>query len=124
MVDGREGADGPGAVDHLLAEFARWTADERATEAARSRTRERWLRQQAVEGARLAGVALDLAERRAAVIVRTSSGRTHRGPPRREPPPACGSVLGIPAPDAAPRFLFWVGGGGSRGGAAGAGRPP
>src|SRR3954447_4006003 len=79
MVDSREGDDGAGAVDRLLVELARWTADERATEAARSRTRERWLRQQAVEGARLAGVALDLAERRAPVIVRTASGRTYRG---------------------------------------------
>jgi hypothetical protein len=118
MVDGREGADGPGAVDHLLAEFARWTADERAGEAARSRTRERWLRQQAVEAARLAGVALDLAERRAAVIVRTSAGRTHRGRLA-----AVGSDFWMLATDAGHPCLISVAAVGSLRVAAGAGRP-
>src|SRR4051794_39148118 len=79
MVDGRSGGDGAGAVDQLLVDLARWSADGRVADAARSRTRERWLRQQATEGARLAGVALDLAERRVPVIVRTLAGRAHRG---------------------------------------------
>jgi len=68
-----------GAVDRLLVDLARWMGDERAADAARSRTTERWLRQQVSDGARLAGVALDLAERRSPVVVRTQSGRVHRG---------------------------------------------
>jgi hypothetical protein len=48
-------------------------------ESARSRSRERWLRQQATESARFTGVALDLAERQARVTVRTTVGRSHHG---------------------------------------------
>jgi hypothetical protein len=67
------------AVDAFLDDLARWTADTRIDEAARSRTRERWLRQQATEDARFAGVALDLAERGVAVAVGTTSARTLQG---------------------------------------------
>lgn len=70
-----EGAD----VDRLLADLSRWMADQRVSEAARGRTRERWLRQQATESARLSGLALDLAERRVPVAVRTTVGRVIRG---------------------------------------------
>jgi hypothetical protein len=73
------GVDNGGAVEHMLAELAHWMADERATESARARMRERWLLQQATEDARLSGVAVDLAERGAAVAVRTSGGRSVRG---------------------------------------------
>ena len=66
-------------VDGLLADLARWTGDARTDEAARARTRERWLRQQAEEEARLAGVALDLAEAQVGVAVRLTSGRTVQG---------------------------------------------
>ena len=66
-------------VDAFLADLARWSADERAGEAARSRMRERWLRQQSMEDARFKGVALDLAERKAGVTVRTTTGRTLHG---------------------------------------------
>lgn len=66
-------------VDAFLADLARWSADQRSGEAARSRMRERWLRQQAMEDARFAGVALDLAERRTGVSVRTTTGRTLHG---------------------------------------------
>ena len=66
-------------VDALLADLARWTADARAEDTARSRIRERWLRQQAAEDARFTGVALDLAERGTAVTVRTTTGRTMHG---------------------------------------------
>src|SRR4051794_41442927 len=52
---------------------------ERVDEVVRARSRERWLRQQAVEEARFAGIALDLAEQDAPVTVRTSSGRDHHG---------------------------------------------
>lgn len=59
--------------------LAAWAADQRADEAAAGRIRERWLRQQAAEAATLAGIALDLAERRARVSVRTRAGRSHHG---------------------------------------------
>ena len=66
-------------VDAFLDDLARWTADTRTDEAARSRTRERWLRQQATEAARFTGVALDLAERGVAVAVGTTTARTLHG---------------------------------------------
>lgn len=66
---GKGASDG----DELVAAFARWAADERVHSAARERSRERWLRQQAVEEATLAGVLIDLAERRAEVVVTTRS---------------------------------------------------
>jgi hypothetical protein len=66
-------------VDALLADLARWTADTRVEDAARSRMRERWLRQQAEEDARFAGVALDLSEAGAAVTLRLTSGRSLHG---------------------------------------------
>ena len=66
-------------ADRLLADLNRWAADRRADAAAAARARERSLRQQAAETATLAGVLVDLAERRAAVVVRTSSGIVHRG---------------------------------------------
>lgn len=66
-------------VDAFLDDLARWSADSRADEAARSRTRERWLRQQASEEARFSGVAMDLAERDVAVAVGTTTGRTLHG---------------------------------------------
>lgn len=66
-------------VEALLADLARWTSDSRVDDAARSRIRERWLRQQAEEDARFAGVALDLSETRAVVALRLTSGRTLHG---------------------------------------------
>lgn len=66
-------------VEGLLAQLADWTAEARVGSAAQSRVRERWLRQQAVEDARFAGLALDLAERRAGVVVGTTGGRSLRG---------------------------------------------
>jgi hypothetical protein len=63
----------------MLAELARWAAQQRAADSARERSRERWLLQQATEDARLTGVAVDLAERRCPVAVATSNGRTIRG---------------------------------------------
>jgi hypothetical protein len=66
-------------VDGFLADLARWTAAARVDDAVTSRTRERWLRQQAAEGARFAGVALDLAERGGGVVIRTGTGRTLHG---------------------------------------------
>lgn len=66
-------------VDALLADLARWTADAGAGEAARSRIRERWLRHQAEEEARFAGLALDLAEAGVPVALRLTSGRMLHG---------------------------------------------
>lgn len=50
-----------------------------ATEAAGARTRERWLRQRAVESARLSGVLRTAAELEAEVVVRTTAGNSRRG---------------------------------------------
>src|SRR5207249_2288632 len=73
-VDEVDGAGDANAVDDLLARLGRWREDQDAAEAARSRTRERWLRQQAAEAARLSAVALDLAERGTPVTVSTTAG--------------------------------------------------
>jgi len=69
--------DGAGDADDLLAQLGRWREDQDAAEAARSRTKERWLRQQAAEAARLSAVALDLAERGTPVTLSTTAGGTH-----------------------------------------------
>ncbi len=53
--------------------------DARAAQAARERSRERELRRQAGEEARLSAVLRDAAERGLAVSLRTTAGRTHRG---------------------------------------------
>jgi hypothetical protein len=66
-------------VDRLIGDVSRWGADVRASDAARARSRQRWLRRQAEEESTLAGIALDLAERGTAVVLETTSGRTHRG---------------------------------------------
>lgn len=50
-----------------------------ADEAARERTQQRWLRQQAQEAAEFSGTLLDLLERSLAVGVRTSSGALYQG---------------------------------------------
>ena len=71
--------DDRGDVEGLLADLARWAADARVEEAVAERTRERWLRQQSAEQARLTGIALDLAEQRATATIATTTGRQHRG---------------------------------------------
>lgn len=68
-----------GDIDALLSDLARWTADTQAGDAARSRARERWLRHQAEEDARFAGLALDLSEAGISVGVRTTAGRVLHG---------------------------------------------
>ena len=65
--------------DGFLASLDHVVADAVAEEAARERSQTRVLRQIAEEEATFAGVALDLAERSASVVARTSSGRVHRG---------------------------------------------
>jgi hypothetical protein len=74
------GTPGPAErIDRLLRDLGQWAADSRAAEAAGARSRERWLRRQAAEEATASGIALDLAERQAAVVLRTTSGRAHQG---------------------------------------------
>lgn len=62
-----------------LDDLERWAAEARAREAADARVRERWLRIQAEEDARLAQVLAGLAERGTAVIVTTAAGRQVAG---------------------------------------------
>jgi hypothetical protein len=66
-------------VDRFLADLDRWAAERRTDDAAAARARERSLRQQAAESATLAGLLVDVAERRAAVLVRMTNGGSHRG---------------------------------------------
>lgn len=66
-------------VERLLADLARWTAERRASDEARSRSEEASLRRQAEEEARFTGLALDLAEQGASVTVQTTGGRRHHG---------------------------------------------
>lgn len=63
----------------LGAALSRWVTESQVSEAARSRSRERWLKQQAAESTTLTSVLADLAERGRAVLVQTSLGRRHRG---------------------------------------------
>lgn len=65
--------------DGMTARLDRWVADARVDDAARRRSSERWLRQQAEEEATFAGVLIDLGERGAPVAVHTGTGRVHRG---------------------------------------------
>lgn len=67
------------ATDAFLKDLARWAADTRAAEASRGRRQQRFLRQAAEEEATFAGVVVDLSERSRALVVRTASGRSHRG---------------------------------------------
>lgn len=75
VAPGLVGADGGG----LAARLERWAADARVDEAARVRSRERWLRRQAEDETSLAGVAADLRDAATAVTVGTRSGRRHAG---------------------------------------------
>ncbi|MGB0501053.1 MAG: hypothetical protein ACPGNP_07695 [Acidimicrobiales bacterium] len=67
-------------ADDPLAALQRWVADGQVDEAARARSRRRWLENAATEEATLGGVLLDLAERRRPVIVRTLAGHRVAGP--------------------------------------------
>ena len=70
LVDGATG---------LAARLERWAAEARVDEAARGRSRERWLRRQAEEEGTVAGVLSDLAEAGAPVTLHTRSGGRHGG---------------------------------------------
>ena len=66
--------------DDPLAALQRWVTDGQVDEAARARSRRRWLEKAATEKATLGGVFLDLAERGRPVIVRTLAGHRVTGP--------------------------------------------
>ena len=53
----------------VMASLMRWAAEGQVDEAARARSRERWLRQQAEEATTFASVLADLADRDRAVLV-------------------------------------------------------
>ena len=61
------------------ADLAHMLDAARGAEAARQRSAQRWLRQQAQEEARLTGVLLSAAEQAATVVVRTTSARSYSG---------------------------------------------
>ena len=67
-------------ADDPLRALQRWVADGQVDEAARARSRRRWLENAATRAATLGGVLLDLAERRRPVIVRTLAGHRVAGP--------------------------------------------
>lgn len=67
------------ALPDLSAALAHFVADAAVDEAARSRSLERSLRQQASEDASFTGVLLDLAERGRPIVLSTGGGRRHRG---------------------------------------------
>jgi len=76
--DGRGGPESAARTD-LVADLTRWLIDTRSEAASASRARERWLRQQAEEEARFAGILLDLAERDRPLVVQLAHDRRHRG---------------------------------------------
>ncbi len=67
---------GPGAPS-FTSRLDAWVADARVDEAARQRSRERWLRDVAEQESTVVGVLLDLAERRAPIAVTTAARRRH-----------------------------------------------
>jgi hypothetical protein len=69
--------DGGGAS--LTGRLERWAADARVDEAARARSRERWLRRQAEEESSLVGVLVDLLEAGSAVTVHSRAGNRYGG---------------------------------------------
>ncbi len=84
MDDAPEGWDdqippSPFGGNGLIDSLARWAAEAQVDEAAKSRSRERWLRQQAAEETTLWSVMIDLSERNRSVLVQSKVGRRHRG---------------------------------------------
>jgi hypothetical protein len=67
---------GPGSPT-FTSRLAAWVADARVDEAARARSRERWLQVVAEQEATFIGILLDLAERGAAVVLSAGGRRLH-----------------------------------------------
>jgi hypothetical protein len=99
-------------INALLASAGRSADDELAEASARSRSRRRWLRQQAAESSTMAGVLLSLAERDGAITIRCGAW-THDGRLRRVTAALCvmelaqgialvptASITAVEAPDA------------------------
>ncbi len=63
----------------LVGQITRWLAEQRSDDAVASRSRERWLRQQAEEEGTFAGVLLDLGEQNRMIVVHAVGDRRHRG---------------------------------------------
>ena len=74
--DGR-GGEVADALDER--DLTRAAAELRTDDAARSRSRQRWLRSQAEEEATFGGVLVDLGERARPVVISCRSGRSHQG---------------------------------------------
>ena len=72
-------ADGPGLGDDLWARLHRLAAEGAVDEAADERRRRHWQVRAAEEGSTLAGVLVDLAERRGNVVLTTTAASTHHG---------------------------------------------
>ena len=64
---------------NLINALARWAAEAQVDEAARARSRERWLRQQSAEETTFVSVLADLSDRGRAVLVSTTVGHRHLG---------------------------------------------
>jgi hypothetical protein len=62
-----------GGIDALISAFNRWSGDDQLRRRAAERSRERWLRQQALDGITLSGILVDLAERGAKVALQTTN---------------------------------------------------
>ena len=79
MAEEPGGWNEPAWDDAFTARLDRWVADARIGEAALQRSRERWLLEMAEQEATLAGVLVDLAERRVPVTLQLRGGGTHHG---------------------------------------------
>jgi hypothetical protein len=79
-LDALPAAGLPGSVGgDLDVRLARWAAEARVDEAARVRSRERWLLRQAEEESAVAGILADLLEAGRPVTVHSRTGRRHTG---------------------------------------------
>jgi hypothetical protein len=82
-VAGQRGAPPPAGIDDAVAELAgdlaRWAAEAREREAAASRTRRRWLEQQAAEEVTFVAVLLGVGEARTPVVLGVAGGDPLRG---------------------------------------------
>jgi hypothetical protein len=70
-------AEFDGDIERLWADLSIWAGDQRADEAAGGRAREAWLRRQSEDAASLVGVLVDLAERRADVVIHLAAAGEH-----------------------------------------------
>ncbi|MHB8294539.1 MAG: hypothetical protein ACYDH5_07900 [Acidimicrobiales bacterium] len=74
----RDGAEDP-VIEAVVSAFRLWSSADRAAQAAKALTAERWQRQALTEDTTVAGVMVELAESGALITLRTTSGRSHNG---------------------------------------------